>query len=207
MNNRWLWAGKAPFIPCNRCILGIVVHCKILIETWHSRLSSVAISIWAYFRHHNSIMWDFSNDELSSWGFQTSLLELRTAAWLQLVRLDDPWWTKMDPQSYEKTPVVGLPGEFVHVETLPFQEWSLRRGHRSTVTLSDTSTSLISIGQAIWPILAIWPLAGLFMSFRFWIFAFLHEIWNYAALSFCCHGLCSEWVFVRFESSKWSGVQ
>ena len=41
-------------------------------------------------------------------------------------------------------------------------------------SLSDTSTSLISIGQAIWSILAIWPLAGLFMffhSFRFCIFA------------------------------------
>ena len=29
------------------------------------------------------------DDELWSWGFRTSLLELRTAAWLQLVRLDD----------------------------------------------------------------------------------------------------------------------
>ena len=113
------------------------------------------------------------DDELSNWGFQTSLLELRIAAWLQLVRLDDldvvsgyiwisryldisgyiwmlkatllhaptinrwstrkihgPRWTHRPA----KKPLVGLQGEFVHVETLPFQEWSLRRGHGSAVT-------------------------------------------------------------------------
>ena len=65
-NHRWLWAGKALFMDLfslSGITRGIVVQCKILIEPWHSRLSSVAtISICVYLRHHNSVMSHVSND-------------------------------------------------------------------------------------------------------------------------------------------------
>ena len=152
--------------------LGIVVRCKILIETWHSRLSSVAsISIWAYFRHHNSIMSDFFEWWIVKLRFSDIIAGAQNSC-LVAVGLDDPWWTKMDPQSHEETG--GWPPRRVRTRgdaAVSRVEPKARPWLRSHFKWHIYVT-LISIGQAIWPILAIWPLAGLFMPFH--VFSFLH---------------------------------